>query len=90
MTQVKRLSLDVLKPHQPNALQFALAVASLGADYRVSLQVLEVDERTETTLVTNTGQALDYPAIEARIADLGGSVHSIDEVEVHGGEDDPG
>jgi hypothetical protein len=52
--------------------------------------VLEVDERTETTLVTITGQALDYPAIEARIADLGGSVHSIDEVEVHGGEDDPG
>jgi hypothetical protein len=28
------------------------------------------------------GNALDFPSIESCITDLGGSVHSIDEVEV--------
>jgi len=88
MAQVKRLKLDVLKPHQPNALEFATAIATLGAGYQVVLQVEEVDEKTESTLVTITGKALDYAAIEAKIQDLGGSVHSIDEVEVTGGEPD--
>lgn len=87
MPQVKRLVLDVLKPHQPNALEFAEALAALGGDYQVVLRVIEVDERTESTLITLTGKALDYAAIEARIGDLGGSVHSIDEVEIDGGSE---
>lgn len=85
MPQVKRLVLDVLKPHQPNALEFARALAAIGDDYTVMLKVEEVDEHTESTLITLTGAALDYDAVEARIRDLGGSVHSIDEVEIAGG-----
>ena len=77
--------LDVLKPHQPNALEFAEALAALGHDYQVSLKVVEIDEKTESTMVTIVGSALDYAVIEARVNDLGGSVHSIDEVEVHSG-----
>jgi len=84
MTQVKRLVLDVLKPHQPNALELATAIASLAPDYRVDLQVIEVDEKTESTVIAITGDALDFSAIETRINDLGGSVHSIDEVTVDG------
>jgi hypothetical protein len=84
MTQVKRLVLDVLKPHQPNALELATAIASLAADYQVNLHVVEVDERTESTVIAITGEELDYAAIETRINDLGGSVHSIDEVTVDG------
>lgn len=86
MPQVKRLKLDVLKPHQPNALEFAIAIASLGTGYHVVLQVEEVDEKTESTVVTISGDDLDYPTIESTIKDLGGSVHSIDEVEVTGVE----
>ena len=77
MTQVKRLVLDVLKPHQPNALEFAEALAAL--------KVVVIDEKTESTMVTIVGSAPDYAVIEARVNDLGGSVHSIDEVEVHSG-----
>ena len=87
MTQVKRLVLDVLKPHQPNALEFADALAALGHDYQVSLKVVEVDEKTESTMVTLVGSALDFAGIEARVTDLGGSIHSIDEVEVHSGSE---
>ncbi|MCG6965682.1 MAG: DUF211 domain-containing protein [Chromatiaceae bacterium] len=82
MVAVKKLVLDVLKPHQPNALEFSSRLAEVGADYRVHLTVIEVDEHTETLRVVINGQTLDFDAIQAAIKTLGGSLHSIDEVEV--------
>ena len=83
MVSVKKIVLDVLKPHQPNALEFCQAIATSGADYHVRLIVLEVDEKTETLQVEITASSIDFEAIEATISELGGSLHSIDEVEVH-------
>ena len=82
MVLVKRLVLDVLKPHQPNALEFSQALAKAGGDYRVCITVLEVDENTETLKVVVEGDAIDFDAIQSGISALGGSLHSIDEVEV--------
>ena len=82
MVSVKRIVLDVLKPHQPNALEFCQAIAEVGAGYRVHLIVLEMDENTETLQITIEGNAVDFEAIAAAISDMGGSLHSIDEVEV--------
>lgn len=82
MVRVKRLVLDVLKPHQPNALVFSEKIAAVGAGYRVSLTVLEVDENTESVQLVIEAEALDYEAIVSTINDLGGSLHSIDQVEV--------
>ena len=84
MVLVKRLVLDVLKPHQPNALEFSKAIAKAGGDYRVCTTVLEVDEKTETLQVVIEGDAIDFDAVQSGISDLGGSLHSIDEVEVQG------
>ena len=86
MVLVKRLVLDVLKPHQPNALEFSQALARAGGDYRVCITVLEVDENTETLKVVVEGDAIDFDAVQSSISDLGGSLHSIDEVE---GQGDP-
>ena len=82
---VKRIVLDVLKPHMPNALKFSRAIAQIGRDYRVNLTVIEVDEHTETLQVVVEGSAVDFEAVQAGINDMGGSVHSVDEVEVHSG-----
>lgn len=82
MVSVRRIVLDVLKPHQPNGLEFASAIAEKCADCRVKLTVQEVDEKTETLVVVIEGQALDLSTITDVISGLGGSVHSIDEVEV--------
>jgi hypothetical protein len=82
MVSVKSIVLDVLKPHQPNALEFSQAIAEVGSDYHVHLEVIEVDEKTETVRVAVCGAAIDYEAIKSVIANLGGSLHSIDEVEV--------
>jgi hypothetical protein len=82
MVLVKRLVLDVLKPHQPNALEFSIALAEAGGDCRVCITVLEVDEETETLQVVVKGDAIDFDAVQSSISDLGGSLHSIDEAEV--------
>ena len=82
MVSVKRLVLDVLKPHQPDALEFSQEIARLGEGYRVCLQVEEMDENTQTLRLEVHGEALNLELIEAAISDLGASVHSVDLVEV--------
>jgi len=82
MANVKRIVLDVLKPHQPNGLEFASAIAGKSPGARVKLTVTAVDEKTETIVVVVEGPGIDYQAIHDEIASLGGSIHSIDEVEV--------
>ncbi len=84
MPAIKRIVLDVLKPHQPNALEFASSLAGLGDDYNVKLKVTEVDEKTESTVIIIEAVSLDFTRIENAIIEMGGSVHSIDEVEVDG------
>jgi len=85
MIYVKRIVLDVLKPHQPNGLEFTSAIAEQSPGARVKLSVLEVDEKTESVIIVIEGQALDYNEISEAISNLGGTVHSIDEVEVENG-----
>lgn len=84
MASVQRLVLDVLKPHQPNALEFAHAIAALGESYRVDIRVAEVDEHTETLQVFIEGEGLDFDRINEAITETGASLHSIDEVSVTG------
>ncbi len=84
MVNVKRLVLDVLKPHLPNALEFAQALASLDESYCVDVRVLEVDEKTETIRVEVEGKNLDFENISNMIGENGASLHSIDEVSVVG------
>lgn len=86
MSKTRKLVLDVLKPHQPDALEFSTALANLGADYRVRLIVTEVDKKTESTIVTIEGADIHFDGIKDAIEKMGASVHSIDEVEVCGSE----
>lgn len=78
----ERLVLDVLKPHEPNSLEFARTIAAHG--YRVQLTVEEIDEKTETLLLMVEGPRIDFDLVRATINELGGSLHSIDEVEIQG------
>ena len=82
MPLIKRVVLDVLKPHQPNVLEFASTIAEKHGDCRVTITVTEVDEKTETTVVSIESDDIPYEAIVDTISSLGASVHSIDEVEV--------
>lgn len=77
--------LDVLKPHRPDSITFAKTIAGVGPGYCVKLVVLELDENTETLQLEVSAGAIDFDAILSAIQDMGGSLHSIDEVEVTSG-----
>jgi hypothetical protein len=82
MVLVKKIVLDVLKPHRPNSLEFATSLAERCADCCVNVNVDAVDENTESLIVVIEGSDLRYDEIAATITEMGGSIHSIDEVQV--------
>lgn len=82
MPKVTSIVLDVLKPHEPNILDFANQIANLGDDYQVKVNVEEIDDNTHSVVVEVTGKNLDYTAIVKCVETMGGSVHSLDGVEV--------
>ncbi len=85
MVSIKRLLLDVLKPHQPNVLEFANTLAALQNDIHIKIRVVAVDEKTESVEIEITNNGIDFERVASSIKDMGGSIHSIDEVEVSGG-----
>ena len=82
MIHVKRLILDVLKPRHPDVLQFAQTIAALAYGYQVNLTVMEMDDKTETLELIVQGENVNLELVEAAIQEMGGSVHSLDGVEV--------
>ena len=87
MLQVKRLVLDVLKPHTPGVLEFAGAIARKGEDYKVEVNVLEMDDKTETLEVVVEGSNVQLETIVEAIHELGGSLHSVDGVFITNSKD---
>jgi uncharacterized protein len=82
MLQIRRLVLDVLKPHQPEVLEFARAIAAQIEGSCVKLKVLELDDKTETLELIIEGQNLELDTVVSAINEMGGSLHSVDGVEV--------
>ncbi len=82
MAIVKQVVLDVLKPHQPNALEFACELADLGNEYQVDLIVKEVDDKTQTIELTISADTINFEVVSNHIKTMGGAIHSIDKVAV--------
>ncbi len=80
MTELKRLVLDVLKPHKPSLVELAQRLSSLKGIDGVNCSLDEVDQETETVKVTIEGTAIAYDSVEAVLRELGAVVHSVDEV----------
>ncbi|MFC6954623.1 DUF211 domain-containing protein [Halorubellus litoreus] len=80
MVELKRLVLDVLKPHDPDIREFAAAAARCEGVAGVNAVLVETDREVQNVKFTVEGQAIADDAVEAAIDDLGGTVHSIDEV----------
>lgn len=77
---IRRLVLDVLKPHEPGIVSFAQQISKLDGVEGATAKLVEMDENVRTIRVSIEGSDLDFEYIEAEIEDLNGSIHSIDEV----------
>lgn len=79
-SSIRRLVLDVLKPHEPAIHEFATTVADCTGVDGVNVVLVETDRDVQTLKFTIEGDDIDLTAIEDAVDGIGGSVHSIDQV----------
>lgn len=79
---IKLLVLDVLKPHNPNIVEFGVELKKTNGIENLDISVYAVDERTETVKLVLEGGSLDFERIKRTIEDFGAVVHSVDKVAV--------
>jgi len=80
MSQIRRLVLDVLKPHQPTMLTLATRLGDLEGVVGVDITLFEIDNKVENIKITLEGEDIDFQDVSEVVQDAGGSIHSIDKV----------
>jgi hypothetical protein len=80
MAAVRRLVIDALKPHDPPLLVFTDQLAEIESVEGVTSSLIELDQEVQNVKLTFESDDLDFEVIEDTIENLGGSVHSVDQV----------
>ncbi|MFX0090601.1 MAG: DUF211 domain-containing protein [Candidatus Hodarchaeota archaeon] len=80
MAKVRRVVLDVLKPHDPSILSLANEIADVSGISGVNISIYEIDRSVENVKVTIEGPDIPYEEIKKIVQAKGGAIHSIDEV----------
>jgi hypothetical protein len=80
MGKIKRIVLDVLKPHQPSIIDMSNYLSDMDGVDGVEIALVEMDINVENIKVTITGHDINYEEVEKIINENGGTIHSIDEV----------
>jgi hypothetical protein len=77
--KLRRIVLDVLKPHDPSIVDLAQRLAMIEGVDGVNISIYEVDRKVENAKITIEGSDLRYADLLVMIEDAGASIHSIDE-----------
>jgi hypothetical protein len=77
---VRRIVLDVLKPHSPRLTDLALMLARDERVNGLNISLKEVDQNTESITITLEGDDLSYDSIKEVLEQAGAVIHSIDQV----------
>ena len=77
---IRRLVLDVLKPHKPSVVEVSEALSHLEGVEGVNIIINEIDQKVENAKVIIAGIAINFDEIQEKLEELGATIHSIDEV----------
>ncbi len=77
---IRRIVLDVLKPHTPRLTDLALMISRDERVEGVNISLKEVDQNTESITVTLEGNNINYETIKEILQEAGAVIHSIDQV----------
>jgi len=80
MAPVRRLVIDVLKPHEPPLLEFTERMADADGVEGVSASLIELDQEVQNVKITFEGDSIEFDSIKQTVERLGGTVHSVDQV----------
>lgn len=77
---IRRIVLDVLKPHKPSVVELSEALSHLEGVEGVNIIINEIDQQVENAKVIIAGISINYDSIKKKLEELGATIHSIDEV----------
>ena len=77
---IRRLILDVLKPHKPNVIEVSEALSHLEGVEGVNIIINEIDQQVENAKVIVAGTSISFEDIQKTLEKFGATIHSIDEV----------
>jgi len=80
VNKIRRIVLDVLKPHSPSIVELSKKVAVCEGVQGVNCTIEEVDQETESLHVTVEGDGIDFDKVAEAIRSAGAVIHSIDSV----------
>jgi len=77
---IRRLVLDVLKPHKPSVVELSEALSHLQGVEGVNVIIYEIDQKVENAKVIIAGISINFEDIKSKLEELGAIIHSVDEV----------
>ena len=77
---IRRLVLDVLKPHRPSIVDVALKLSMVDGVQGVNCILSEVDQETENIKVIVEGVNINFGELRDALEELGAVIHSVDGV----------
>ena len=77
---IRRLVLDVLKPHNPTVVELSEALSHLDGIEGVNVIIYEIDQKVENAKVIVVGQSINFADIRKKLEEMGAAIHSVDEV----------
>ncbi len=78
---LRRIVLDVLKPHEPSLDVVSTELVNMFEEIdAVNITVYEIDQKTQNVKLTIQGINLDFPKIKVALEKFNCAIHSIDQV----------
>ena len=77
---LRRLVLDVLKPHSPGVIELSEALSKLDGVEGVNIIIYEIDQKVENAKVIIGGNGIDFESVKKKLEEMGATIHSVDEV----------
>ncbi len=77
---LRRLVLDVLKPHRPSNVDLATEISKLKGVDGVTIVTYNKETEVESVRIIIEGRRLEFKNIEKILRNLGASVQSVDAV----------
>lgn len=69
-----------MKPHDPSIIDLADQLSDLDGISAVNISIYEMDRKVENAKITIEGEAISYEIVSELIEEMGGAIHSVDEV----------
>jgi hypothetical protein len=80
MAPVRRVVVDVLKPHDPPLIAFTSRIADVESVAAVTSSLIELDNEVQNVKLTLEGEDVDFDSVDEAVGGLGGTIHSVDQV----------